>query len=347
MNLEALCSIFSEDQPSGSDPEYDLAFTELEIAAQPQEERQAGDDILPGADPDYKLVKVKALEVLSQSHDLRAAVFLAEAELRLSGLPGFSKAMSYIIWCLSEHWATCHPQLDADDDDDATMRINAIGGLSDFDKIIRGLQRVPLAKSKVFGEISWRDIAVAEGDISVAEGKAAAHDVETIAAAFQDADAGNLSEIKVAGSDALKSLLEINAIFDVKTPAVGPNLDDTIKCLKKINSRLNGASSGLVLDDDASDASDDGKAGLQHTAEAYADQASGGSIHSINSQKDVHGALDKIIAYYARSEPSSPVPILLTRAKRLVGADFLSIVKDMAPNGIDNVHLISGVENSE
>jgi type VI secretion system protein ImpA len=41
------------------------------------------------------------------------------------------------------------------------------------------------------------------------------------------------------------------------------------------------------------------------------------------------------------------VPILLTRAKRLVGADFLSIVKDMAPNGIDNVHLISGLENSE
>ena len=112
MNLDALCSIFSEDQPSGLDPEYDLAFTELEIAAQPQEERQAGDDIIPGADPDYKLVKVKALEVLSQSHDLRAAVFLAEAELRVSGLPGFSKAMSYINWCLSEHWATCHPQLE-------------------------------------------------------------------------------------------------------------------------------------------------------------------------------------------------------------------------------------------
>ncbi len=39
------------------------------------------------------------------------------------------------------------------------------------------------------------------------------------------------------------------------------------------------------------------------------------------------------MGYYARQEPSRPVPILLTRAKRLVGADFMTIMKDMAPQG--------------
>jgi type VI secretion system protein ImpA len=59
----------------------------------------------------------------------------------------------------------------------------------------------------------------------------------------------------------------------------------------------------------------------------------------------VRNALDKIIAYYSQNEPSSPVPILLVRAKKLVGADFVSIMKDMAPNGLENVRLVGGIES--
>ena len=56
-------------------------------------------------------------------------------------------------------------------------------------------------------------------------------------------------------------------------------------------------------------------------------------------------ALDKIISYYQRHEPSSPVPVLLTRAKRLVSADFLTIMKDMAPQGVDQVRQIGGIDD--
>ena len=51
------------------------------------------------------------------------------------------------------------------------------------------------------------------------------------------------------------------------------------------------------------------------------------------------------MAYYKSHEPSSPIPLLLERAKRLVNADFLTIMQDMAPQGIDNVHLIGGIED--
>jgi type VI secretion system protein ImpA len=51
--------------------------------------------------------------------------------------------------------------------------------------------------------------------------------------------------------------------------------------------------------------------------------------------------------YYARHEPSSPLPILLKRAKRLVGADFMEIINDLAPSGVDNVKLIGGVTEEE
>jgi type VI secretion system protein ImpA len=58
-------------------------------------------------------------------------------------------------------------------------------------------------------------------------------------------------------------------------------------------------------------------------------------------------ALDAIMGYYRAAEPSSPVPVLLQRARRLVGADFMAIMRDMAPNGLDNVRLIGGLGDDE
>lgn len=56
--------------------------------------------------------------------------------------------------------------------------------------------------------------------------------------------------------------------------------------------------------------------------------------------------LDLICDYYARCEPSSPVPLLLKRAKRLVFMDFIEIIKDLAPDGLSQVELIRGQESS-
>ena len=55
----------------------------------------------------------------------------------------------------------------------------------------------------------------------------------------------------------------------------------------------------------------------------------------------------KIIEYYKKNEPSSPVPVLLRRAKALVGADFMTIIKDMAPNGVENVEVVGGAQAHE
>jgi type VI secretion system protein ImpA len=68
---------------------------------------------------------------------------------------------------------------------------------------------------------------------------------------------------------------------------------------------------------------------------------------AITTPLDVENALDRIMAYYAAYEPSSPVPVILKRAKRLVGADFMTIMKDIAPGGVDNVMLVGGIASEE
>lgn len=339
MDVDTLLQSLGEDAPSGEDLEYDPAFTELEIAAQPGEEKQAGDEIIAATEPDYKDVRAKALEVLERSHDLRAAVFLAEAELRLRGFPGFADTTTYIRRCLEEFWDSCHPQLDADDDNDPTMRVNAVLTLADPDRILRGVRKAPLTHSRSFGMMSLRDIAVAEGDITPPSDMDTVPDSASISAAFQDTDDEKLRETAEAAATALADVQAISAKFDAETPGQGPDLDPLIKLLKQASKRLNtelGETGGEEADSEiVSDAA----------AAAPPDVArGGGGSGAINSPNDVLNALDRIMGYYERAEPSSPVPVLLRRAKKLVNADFLTIVKDLAPGGVENVNLIGGIE---
>ena len=62
----------------------------------------------------------------------------------------------------------------------------------------------------------------------------------------------------------------------------------------------------------------------------------------VQNRGDVIKRIDEVCQYYNLSEPSSPVPLLLTRAKRLVNLDFFSIVKDLAPDGEGQVSSIIG-----
>jgi type VI secretion system protein ImpA len=77
-----------------------------------------------------------------------------------------------------------------------------------------------------------------------------------------------------------------------------------------------------------------------------APRAAGGAARQsgeIESREDVIRVLDKCCDYYKRYEPSSPIPLLLQRAKRLVSKDFLELVQDLAPGGVSEVKSIGGL----
>jgi type VI secretion system protein ImpA len=87
-----------------------------------------------------------------------------------------------------------------------------------------------------------------------------------------------------------------------------------------------------------------------------ADPSSGGSAAAgertgaplsgdIADRQDVIRMIDKICAYYERHEPSSPVPLLLMRARRLVDKSFMEILQDLAPEGMGQARQVGGIEN--
>ncbi|WP_109465074.1 type VI secretion system protein TssA [Albibacillus kandeliae] len=351
MDPVALLEARSDDAPSGENLEYDPVFVEMELAAQPGEETQIGDTITAAEDPDYKEVIEKAQEVLQRSHDLRAAVYLADAILHTEGLIGFSKVTTYIRGCLEQHWATCHPELDEDDDDDPTMRVNAIqglcgnpGGQSGPSPVYRSLRSTPLSESRGFGRFTMRDIEIAEGLSQAPEGMDRIPDSASISAAFQDSDEEVVQGRLKAAQTALDDLKAISKVFDENTPGQGPELDPVIKLMGQIAKALGKYAGGDAVEPEEDGAESDDGAPMAMAGDAPA-RAGGGAVGAIRSPNDVANALDRIIEYYQRYEPSSPLPILLRRAKRLVNADFLTIIRDIAPNGIDNVNLVGGIDD--
>ncbi len=65
---------------------------------------------------------------------------------------------------------------------------------------------------------------------------------------------------------------------------------------------------------------------------------------AIRSRDDVVRALDQICAYYAANEPSSPIPLLLRRSKRLVSMGFMDIIRDLGPDAAAHVEALRGKE---
>jgi len=340
MDIDALLENRSDDAPSGENLEYDPVFIELELAAGEKEEQQIGDEIIAAEPPDYEDVKEKALALLEKSHDLRVALHWAQAELATSGFQGFAVATTYVRRCLEEHWDTCYPELDADDDNDPTMRVNAVLPLADGDRMLRAIRRAPLTNSRTFGQFSYRDIEFASGSRAAPDGMDNIPDMNSIAAAFKDTDSEVLSEIKAALAVGRDNINAIDGVFDAQVPGQGPQLQPAKAIFSDMVKKLAELTGDAVEEETVNDAD---------AGEANSRSPTGKSspVGGISSPGDVINALNRITDYYARNEPSSPLPILLDRAKRLVNADFLTIVKDMAPSGVENVNLVGGINDED
>ena len=73
---------------------------------------------------------------------------------------------------------------------------------------------------------------------------------------------------------------------------------------------------------------------------------SGGFPDRLASREEVVKCLDLVIAFYDRTEPSSPIPHLVRRIRRMVPMDFLQLMEDLAPSGLKEFRLLAGVPDA-
>jgi type VI secretion system protein ImpA len=69
------------------------------------------------------------------------------------------------------------------------------------------------------------------------------------------------------------------------------------------------------------------------------------AVGAIRSRQDAIRALEAAAEFFRRNEPSSPIPLFLDRAKRLVSKDFLEVLADVAPEALPQARSAGGLRD--
>ena len=344
MDVPLLLAAVSATSPCGEDLEYDADFLRLERDSRGQPERSMGDSILPAEPPEWRSIQQQSLDLLQRSKDLRITHFLLQSSLALEGITGLARVLTLISELLKQYWAELHPRLDADDDNDPTVRINALAGLTS-DVTIRLLRESILARSRTFGAVSLRAAANASGLQSFPDESLGA---EQLAGALLDSDPEQLELTRAALLEARSAAEAIEQqVSDQVGSAQGVDLGP-LKQPLKMALQILGQFAPQSGDSELPDASgDDNAAPTEYASAPSAPRNTGSSTVSgeINNRDDVLRSLDRILAYYTRHEPSSPLPVLLNRAKNLVHADFAAIVRNLIPDGMSQFENLRGPDS--
>jgi len=344
IDVDGLSREISPDSPCGEDLEYDPEFSELERAAQGREAQQMGDAVIEGAGPDWKSVKKLSLSLFTRTRDMRVASYLIQALIHTDGLPGLRDGLLVLKGILTAYWVEVHPVLDPEDDNDPTFRMNTLISFIDPATTLRSLREAPLVSHKVLGRFAMRDIQMAHGEIPPPEGKEAPQ-IAAVDGAFQEMELEDLQAAADAANEAVAALAEIEAfVTDQVGAAQAVDLSAFTGEMKPIQQvladqlgRRGVAAPGVEGDADAEAAGGAAAApaaGLAMTGE-------------IQSREDAIRMLDKVIEYFNRYEPSSPIPLLLVRAKRLVSKSFMEIMQDLAPDGLAQAQMMGGVDPNQ
>lgn len=341
IDIGVLGEAVAGDAPCGPNLEYDPAFQELERNLLGKPEVQYGSTVTPAVPPDWKLVRRQAVELLGRTRDLRIAVPLARAMLALQGLPGLASGLQAIEGMLEAHWQDVHPQLDPDDGDDPTLRINSLATLADGATVLREVHDATFVHLPELGPLSLRQLDYATGEVPTPAGQTALS-LQSIDKAMQVVPQDALRQALAAAAQAHASVVNIEATL-VRRVGNGQalNLAPLLRPLARIVATLRPhehVQAAAVSEQPAdAGAGPEGGAGPLPATPAVA-----GFTGDIVDRDDVIKTLDRLLAYYERCEPSSPVPLLLERARRLVPKTFMEVMQDLAPDGVSQLLVIRG-----
>ncbi|HEX6812056.1 MAG TPA: type VI secretion system protein TssA [Planctomycetota bacterium] len=338
IDVARLVEPIAPEQPCGVDIEYDAEFLAMVQAATPKPERQMGAEVVPAEEPNWREVKQLALRVLARSKDLRVLMPLCRALLHTDSFAGFAAGLQTLRGMLEKFWADLFPRLDADDNNDATMRVNALQALVDPGGILRSLREIPMVSARVAGNFGMREIDAAAGRGTMS---GAVPGADLIRAAFQEVDGGQLEATFTAVRAAREEVRAIAASLASLLGGSAPDLRPLANVLDGQTAELEGHLRTRGSTMITSTASADGSAGASG-ANGNSAPAAAAAATSIQSAQDVVVWIDRMCEFYAKNEPSSPVPMLLQRAKRLVSKSFLDVLKDLVPDGLNQAMIFHG-----
>lgn len=363
--------------PSGEDLRNDPRFHELERLTEAQVEVVHDERNRPTSQVsipvDWAAILDRAEELRSHGRDLRLLVIVTRALASEGGFAGLAEGLTLIARTFEEHWETMHPALRqaASPRDAALRRVNALLDLQNAQEGLLGnLRRMTVFAPRGVGPVTGRDLEQGALDDRVMLQEAAqglnsaeraalssAHEqllnrVRSGCAALNDQAPQDLAALLTDLRASIAALAALDAAFNARLDGSGPAVPMLTRFLDRVASTLERSSgtraapNGVDKAEPAAVASSTPAVNGHDPAPAPA-QGSAALPDRINSRDDVVRCLDLVIAFYDRTEPSSPIPHLARRVRRMVPMDFVELMEDLAPSGLKEFRLLAGVPDAK
>ncbi len=346
MDVQELLEPHSEESPAGVDLDAAGEILALDMLA------KWG---APDEEPEWEELRLASLAALNKSHDLRPAVYLTAALLHTDGIPGFADGLQLLRGQLEQYWEPLFPPVD--EDGDAMERSSALYNLTNFHRVLKPLRHLPLVEDRAVGRFSLQDIEIAEGKIEAPQGyEGELPQVGVIQAVFQAAGQETSQALVAAIGRAVDELAAIESLFrEHSGPEQAPDLSRLKEHLQRIGVTLRAylpEGTAPAADSEAGEVAETQPGNRAPASPPNSQTGDTASVQpavagDIRSRQDAVAAMDRISRYFRNHEPSSPVPLLMERAKRLVDMDFLSILRDVAPDAVAQGEKLRGDGKSE
>ncbi|WP_423600270.1 type VI secretion system protein TssA [Roseateles sp. MS654] len=334
LDLDALLAPLQDDAPCGADLEYDPAFLALEAAGAGKPEQQYGDTVIPAEEPDWPAVHEQALALAQRTRDLRVAVWLVRAGARLQGFDAALQGLGLIRGLLERQWAHVHPQLDASDNNDPTMRLNALQPLVSGTAAIADLRAASLTGQR--GGPRVRDVELALGNADPMADESVPSPEGLMAGLA--AQAANDAALAARLHEALPTVQGIvEAIESHLGAGQGPDFAPLLRLFKPL-----AAAAGQLQGQGAAEAVPAGDGAAAVPAAGVAVIGAVAVPGAIASRDDAIRALQRACEWIERHEPSNPAPLLIRRAQRLMSKNFMEIMRDLVPEGVHEIEKLAG-----
>jgi type VI secretion system protein ImpA len=325
--LAWLAEPVAADDPCGAGLDGSPALVQLDA------QRVFGLLTAPAVEPDWRTIQTCAVTALRTSRDFRALAHLVAARLHTGTLIDALPLFGLIQTWLEQYWKDVHPRLDGD----ALERCNVLNCFSDRVAIVDALRRLPLVTHAQLGAFSLRDIDIATGQQPNPDPDREPRSAEEVEAALAAAERTSVIQLRNAVDGAHATLLAAEEIMRTRTSDASiPKFDALVAQLVRIQKLLNIRTDDVVADEGSPTSPADDATAV----------TTPGASGKIRSRHDAVRALEAVAEYFRRHEPSSPVPLIVERAKRVVAMDFLAVLAELAPDALEQARRATGALKS-
>lgn len=362
MNIDAFLAPLDATNPSGAELRNDARFHALERRLDAASREMRLKSLAEGGSGavalDWAALLDECRSLAEAGRDLRLLVIVARGLANDGGFAGLASGLDLLARTVTLHWPNLHPALRESPSrrDAALRRINALYQIENTENGLLGdLEFNILLSPRGIGAVSGADMAAGalsrntflneapkglnEKEMAdlLARHEARAKRAATACTATATENPALLGTLVADVAAAQASLGALEAALE---PLVSEN-NVTVKFTKlaqflaRIAQTLSAAGPGAAQAE-APPMSADAPPATAALTPAF-------TPGRIGSRREVEACLDQIIDFYERTEPSSPIPHLARRMRKMVPMNFLQLMEEVAPGGMKEFRSIAGI----